>query len=50
MKLGLAIRELHRSEKSLAEDLLKLAERHKIEYEIHHVARDLARWSRILAS
>jgi hypothetical protein len=46
MKLGLAIRELHRSEKSLAHELLRLADRHRTEHEIYHVARDLARWSR----
>lgn len=45
MKLGLAIRELHRSENSLAGDLLKVADRHKVEHEIYHVGRDLARWS-----
>jgi hypothetical protein len=46
MKLGLAIRELHRSETSLARDLLKLADRHAVEHEVHHVARDIADWSR----
>ncbi|HZE01014.1 MAG TPA: hypothetical protein VE155_04530 [Pseudonocardiaceae bacterium] len=45
MKLDLALRELHRSENSLAGDLLKIADRHKVEHEIYHVARDLARWS-----
>ncbi|HEX2130255.1 MAG TPA: hypothetical protein VHH15_01750 [Actinophytocola sp.] len=45
MKLDLALRELHRSEKSLARDLLKVSDRHKVEHEIHHVARDLAGWS-----
>ncbi|CAM3843588.1 hypothetical protein KIPE111705_27625 [Kibdelosporangium persicum] len=45
MKLGLALRELHRSEKSLAKDLLKVSDRHKAEHEIHHVARNLAAWS-----
>ena len=45
MKLDLALRELHRSEKSLAADLLKVADRHKVDHEIYHVARDLARWS-----
>ncbi len=44
-KLGLAIRELHRSEMSLAEDLLLVSDRHHAEHEVHHVARDLARWS-----
>jgi hypothetical protein len=45
MKLGLALRELHRSEKSLAADLVKMSDRHKVDHEIHHVARNLARWS-----
>jgi hypothetical protein len=45
VKLDLALRELHRSENSLAADLLKLADRHKADHEIYHVARDLARWS-----
>lgn len=45
MKLDLAIRELHRAEKSLARDLLTVSERHHTEHEIHHVARDLAGWS-----
>ncbi|MFN2479395.1 MAG: hypothetical protein ABR615_09535 [Pseudonocardiaceae bacterium] len=45
MKLDLALRELHRSENSLTTDLLKVADRHKVDHEIHHVARDLARWS-----
>jgi hypothetical protein len=45
VKLDLALRELHRSERSLAADLLKVADRHKIDHEIYHVARDLARWS-----
>jgi hypothetical protein len=45
VKLDLPLRELHRSEKSLAGDLLKVADRHKVEHEIYHVARDLARWS-----
>ncbi len=46
MKIGLALRELHRSENSLARDLLRVADRHEAEAEIHHVARDLAEWSR----
>ncbi|MCR6490538.1 hypothetical protein M8542_47825 [Amycolatopsis sp. OK19-0408] len=46
MKLGLAIRELHRSETALAKDLVKVADRHVVEHEVHHVAHDLARWSR----
>jgi hypothetical protein len=45
MKLGLAIRELHRSENALAADLIELSDRHKADHAIHHVARDLSRWS-----
>jgi hypothetical protein len=45
VKLDLALRELRRSETSLAEDLMKVADRHKVDHEIYHVARDLARWS-----
>lgn len=45
MKIGLAIRELHRAENSLAADLLKMADRHKVDHGIYHVARDLAQWS-----
>jgi hypothetical protein len=44
-KIGLVIRELHRSESKLAGDLLSMADRHKADHEIYHVARDLARWS-----
>lgn len=45
MKLGLAIRELHRSENSMAAFLLKMSDRHKVDHAIYHVARDLATWS-----
>ncbi|GAB3568739.1 hypothetical protein GCM10027445_19300 [Amycolatopsis endophytica] len=46
MKIGLALRELHRSETSLARQLSELSDRHRAEPEIHHIARDLAAWSR----
>jgi len=46
-KLPLVLRELHRSETRLARDLLAMSDRHKADHEIHHVARDLARWSQI---
>jgi hypothetical protein len=46
MKLDLALRDLHRSEQSLTIELLRASDRHKSEHEIHHVAYDLARWSR----
>ncbi|MBF6347716.1 MULTISPECIES: hypothetical protein [Nocardia] len=45
MKLGLAIRELHRSERKLALDLATLAARHSTDHEVCHVARDIAAWS-----
>src|SRR4051794_18904404 len=46
-KLPLVLRELHRSETSLARQLLAVADRHKADQEIFHVARDIARWPRI---
>jgi hypothetical protein len=45
-KLGLVLRELHRSETGLARDLLAAADRHKSDHEIFHVARDIAGWSK----
>jgi hypothetical protein len=46
MKMAFALRELHRAENVLVRDLLEVARRHRAEHEIHHVARDLAAWSR----
>jgi hypothetical protein len=46
-KLPLVLRELHRSETSLGRHLLAVAYRHKVDQEIFHVARDIARWPRI---
>lgn len=46
MRIALALRELHRAEKSLARSLLVVADRHRTEHEIYHVAHDLAAWSR----
>jgi hypothetical protein len=46
MKLGLALRELHRSELRLARSLDAIAARHHSDHGIHHVAADLAVWSR----
>lgn len=45
MKIGLALHELHRSEDELAEKLLHASDRHKVDHEVFHVGRDLARWS-----
>jgi hypothetical protein len=46
MKLGLALRELHRSELKLARALDAIGARHRNDHGIHHVALDLAQWSR----
>jgi hypothetical protein len=45
VKIGLALRELHRSENDLAELLLHVSDRHKVDHEVYHVAQDLAGWS-----
>ena len=45
MKIDLVLRELHRAENDLAHELFQVADRHKVDHEIFHVARDLARWS-----
>jgi hypothetical protein len=45
MKIGLVLRELHRSEDDLAHELLQVAHRHQVDHEIFHVARDVAAWS-----
>lgn len=44
-KVGLAIEELHRSENELAGELLHASDQHKVDHEIFHLGRDLARWS-----
>jgi hypothetical protein len=43
--IGMAIGELHRSERKVGSALMSLADRHKTEHEIFHVARDIAAWS-----
>jgi hypothetical protein len=45
VKIKLAIRELHRSERKLAHDLNVIAARHRSDQDIHHLAHDLAQWS-----
>ncbi|MFD7701592.1 hypothetical protein [Streptomyces caelestis] len=44
--IGLTLRTLHDDERDLEQDLLAAAERHRAEHEVHHVATDVARWSR----
>ncbi len=45
MKLKLAIRELHRSERKLAHRLNVVAARHHSDQDICHLAHDMAGWS-----
>lgn len=40
-----ALRSLHHGENDIVTQLLRIAETHRVEHEIHHVARDLASWS-----
>ncbi|MFL6162805.1 MAG: hypothetical protein ACJ74U_11320 [Jatrophihabitantaceae bacterium] len=44
--LHYAFRQAHAAENELAKQLLDLAAQHRTDHEVHHVARDLARWSR----
>ncbi|MCQ9184742.1 hypothetical protein KMT30_38055 [Streptomyces sp. IBSBF 2953] len=44
--VNLTLRALHHGEKHLAGQLTAVAERHRTEHEILHVATDLAAWSR----
>jgi hypothetical protein len=46
MKLGMALRELHRSEAKLAREFDVVAARHHNDHGIHHTATDISRWSR----
>ena len=46
MKLDMAIEELHRSENELHTVLLAMSDRHRVDHEVFHVTRDMARWSR----
>lgn len=45
MKLDLALRELHRSETSLAHRFRRVGERHKADHGVFHLCADLAAWS-----
>ncbi|MFE5613682.1 hypothetical protein [Streptomyces sp. NPDC056543] len=44
--IELLLRTLHDGEQALAEEFTATAELHRAEHEIHHVATDLATWSR----
>ncbi|MFF0558553.1 hypothetical protein [Streptomyces sp. NPDC004266] len=43
--IALTLRALHRGERRLERELAAVADRHRAEHEVHHVATDLARWS-----
>ncbi|BBZ10512.1 hypothetical protein [Mycobacterium branderi] len=45
MKIKLALRQLHRSERKLAHELNVMAARHRSDQDIFHLAHDLAGWS-----
>jgi hypothetical protein len=45
VKINLLLQEMHRDENDLTHTLLRIAERHKVDHEIYHLGRDLARWS-----
>ncbi|MBD0424717.1 hypothetical protein H0H10_37070 [Streptomyces sp. TRM S81-3] len=44
--IKIALRILHHGERNLIGELMSLSERHRTEHEIHHVATDVAAWSR----
>jgi hypothetical protein len=44
--IDVTLRTLHRGERELADELRTAADRHRAEHEVHHVAIDIARWSR----
>ncbi|WP_030690897.1 hypothetical protein [Streptomyces globisporus] len=43
--ITLTLRALHHGERHLEKELVAVADRHRTEHEVHHVATDLARWS-----
>ncbi|MFH9468951.1 hypothetical protein ACH4LT_16970 [Streptomyces clavifer] len=44
--IQLALSTLHRGEQHMATELAAVADRHRTDHEIHHVATDIAAWSR----
>jgi hypothetical protein len=45
MKLALAIREVAQAEEDLAQELLKVGERHRADHDVYHLTRQLSRWA-----
>jgi len=46
MTIDVVLRDLHTNENALILELLRLSERYASVHEVHHLARDVARWSR----
>jgi hypothetical protein len=44
-KIGMVVRDLYHGEQALAQLLLRVAERHRADHEVYHLARRLADWS-----
>jgi hypothetical protein len=44
MKLGIAISEVASAEEELADELLKVGERHRTDHDVYHLTRQLSRW------
>jgi hypothetical protein len=44
--IALTLRTLHHGERDLEKELLAVAERHRTDHEVYHVATNVARWSR----
>jgi hypothetical protein len=45
MKLGIAIKEVADAERQLADELLRVGERHRTDHDVYHLTRLLSRWS-----
>jgi hypothetical protein len=45
MKIGLAIHEFAHAEQELADQLLKVGERHRADNDVYHLTRQLSRWA-----
>jgi hypothetical protein len=46
MRIDVALRDTHRAERELAEELLRVGDRHATEQDVHHMTRTLAAFSR----
>jgi len=46
MSLGRAITQLHAAERDLADEFVKIADRHAVEHDVHHTGHALARQAR----